>query len=367
MISSEFPPGSGGIGSHAYNLAIQTYIHGTNIYVMTISNPEDMALISKFDRKSPFTILRFARYEYRLFSQIKRIITLRYTLRTREIDLVILTGRYSLLLSPLLKIFKPGIKLLAIAHGKDVNPNNLFILLWTKWALNLQSEIIPVSNYTGNYVKKLINSKNKIKVINNGFDTDRFNLSCSKWYIRKNEVKLITIGSVWDRKGQHNVIKVLPDLKMFFGNVDYYIIGRILDTAKLYNEIKKYNMESNVHILGELNDELMLPFLTHSDIFIMLSENQISGDFEGFGIAILEANFLGLPAIGSKNCGIEDAILSEKTGFLVNNQSKEEVIDAVVKIRNNYQFYSNEALKWAQANTWTKVGTRYTTEIDSLC
>ena len=44
----------------------------------------------------------------------------------------------------------------------------------------------------------------------------------------------------------------------------------------------------------------MVDVIYDSNIFIMLSNNLISGDVEGFGIAILEANYFGLPAYRSK-------------------------------------------------------------------
>ena len=39
----------------------------------------------------------------------------------------------------------------------------------------------------------------------------------------------------------------------------------------------------------------MVDVIYNSNIFIMLSDNLESGDVEGFSIAILEANYFGLP------------------------------------------------------------------------
>ena len=59
-----------------------------------------------------------------------------------------------------------------------------------------------------------------------------------------------------------------------------------------------------------------------SDIFVMLSEETTTGDVEGFGIAVIEANALGIPTIGTMGSGLEDAISDKITGFLVNKNKK---------------------------------------------
>mgnify|MGYP003346336418 CR=1 FL=1 len=64
---------------------------------------------------------------------------------------------------------------------------------------------------------------------------------------------------------------------------------------------------------------------------MMLSERQPDGDIEGFGIAILEANYYGLPAIGASDCGIEDAIDEGNTGHKVPYHDAEKITTALKK------------------------------------
>ncbi|MBK7870839.1 MAG: glycosyltransferase family 4 protein [Saprospiraceae bacterium] len=96
-----------------------------------------------------------------------------------------------------------------------------------------------------------------------------------------------------------------------------------------------------------------------ADIFVMLSENQANGDVEGFGIAILEANFFGLPAIGAKGCGIEDAIQDGKNGFLVDGDAFEEILRALDECLLQRKYLQQNARDWAIAHDWSKL-------IDSL-
>ncbi len=102
-----------------------------------------------------------------------------------------------------------------------------------------------------------------------------------------------------------------------------------------------------------------------SHFFIMLSENLENGDFEGFGIAILEGMSQGLPAIGSFNTGIEDAISNGFSGVLVNPKSVEEIVSAVHSIIKNYLVYSENAANWSENFKWEKVILKYKDVIGS--
>jgi phosphatidylinositol alpha-1,6-mannosyltransferase len=99
--------------------------------------------------------------------------------------------------------------------------------------------------------------------------------------------------------------------------------------------------------------------IRQSAIFMMLSEHTSKGDVEGFGIAILEANALGLPAIGSENCGIEDAIKDGYSGKLVNQHQPQEIEQAIEEIVNNYGSYSSQAKLHAKQFDWSKIGAKY--------
>ena len=92
---------------------------------------------------------------------------------------------------------------------------------------------------------------------------------------------------------------------------------------------------------------------------MMLSENMSNGDFEGFGIAVLEANALGLPAIGSKKSGIADAIKDGFNGKLVSPHNPFEIKEAVLEILNDYEKFSIQAKQWALQFQWEYIIPKY--------
>jgi phosphatidylinositol alpha-1,6-mannosyltransferase len=96
----------------------------------------------------------------------------------------------------------------------------------------------------------------------------------------------------------------------------------------------------------------------------MLSNNTSYGDVEGFGIAVLEANALGKPAIGSNNNGIKDAIDDYKTGRLVDAKNAVDITDALQDIVSNYANYSTHAKQWALQHDWKTLIKKYVDVIE---
>ena len=117
----------------------------------------------------------------------------------------------------------------------------------------------------------------------------------------------------------------------------------------------------NAHITfhGAVDDLQLKQALINTNIFVMLSSATKTGDVEGFGIAILEANALGIPAIGSKHCGIEDAIKSNISGILIDSGNTTEFINAIGRILDSKEAFSEGAKNWALQHSWSTIINRY--------
>src|SRR5690606_22346926 len=133
----------------------------------------------------------------------------------------------------------------------------------------------------------------------------------------------------------------------------------LTEKQKFSELAKQLNVEKSVIFHGALSDEALHKKLSESKIFCMLSDYLPNGDVEGFGIAVLEANHLGLPAIGSKNSGIADAIKDGYSGRLVDPHNPQEVAEAFSEIMSNYETYSKNAIEWSKNFCWEKVITQY--------
>ena len=366
ILTTEFPPGPGGIGNHAYNLSDFLNRSNIEVKVITASDFTDESAEKKFDAKQNYRVIRFKRYDSRIRTYRERLKIISEEVKSENFTHIIFSGRFSLYASLFLKKFKDKIKFLAIAHGGDINAGNISEKYFITKALKQMDLIIPVSEYSKTKLPSGI-SDSKIKVIHNGFNFEKMDTLILR---NKPEIKdlltLVSVGTVWPRKGHHNVLKAFEEILKVYPEVKYNIAGRLADLSKVKEYFDDKNLKDHLNIAGQVTNEELHNILRESDIFILLSESQSSGDFEGFGIAVLEANHFGLPAIGSRNSGLEDAIKNGVSGILVDPKNTKEICNAITEIKNNYPFYSEGARKWSASHHWSEIIKSYINEIEKL-
>ncbi len=360
IVTSEFPPQPGGIGNHAYNLAQQLTNESYQVTVLTDNRSKTGEEEKQFDSNTSFTVCRVSVTSPRIGMYLKRFSVLFHLIK--EHDVVIASGKFSLWMVAFVSLFYKK-KYLAVIHGTEVNfQHNLKKLLINKSLRRFQT-VVAVSAFTRSLVSQ-VRLKNVV-VIPNGFSFPGVILTGETNPKLTNKPILITVGNVTERKGQLNVIKMLPEVIKKYPSIHYHCVGIPTQKDEYLTEAKKLGVEEYISFHGKISEQKKIELLKNSDIFVMLSQNTRSGDVEGFGIAILEANFLGKPAIGSLGCGIEDAIKDGETGYLIGYDQTEVFIDSIEKILGNYAFFSKQAKYWAEKYTWNKIINQYCNVIEN--
>jgi phosphatidylinositol alpha-1,6-mannosyltransferase len=355
IITSEFPPQPGGIGNHAYNLAL--YLSKQNYRVEVIADQRSITGDEEgaFDTALPFLVTRIKRTPVRSFMYLQRILTTRKHCRTAA--QIIATGKFSLWNVGLLSMFS-RVPTMAVIHGTEVNFKSFFLRKSIDIALKRFDKIVAVSKYT----KDLVSHLNRdIVVIPNGINLLDWQLTETSAIQLQGKPVLTTVGRVSSRKGQLNVIKQLPELIKTFPKLHYHCIGIPTEADAFTVEAKRLRVDNYITFHGSVDAQALKQMLSKTDVFVMLSSEDESGDVEGFGIAILEANAFGVPAIGSKDCGIEDAIQSDVSGALVAFNNVEQFREALKKILSNQELYHDAAKSWAKQHDWSNIIQQYMT------
>ena len=81
IITTEFPPGPGGIGNHAYNLAKFLKLNKIDVTVLAVSDFVSEEDKKKFDKKQDFKIIRFERYDNKLKTYRERLSLIKKNVR----------------------------------------------------------------------------------------------------------------------------------------------------------------------------------------------------------------------------------------------------------------------------------------------
>ena len=362
LITSEFPPQPGGLGNHAYNLANQLSKQKYDVTVLADLRSEIGKEERLHDHNLNFRVIRIVRYRFILTTYLKRVLVSRKLIKNEDVSLVIASGRFSMWLA-IYGLNYRCLKKIAIVHGSEINSHKYLIKKLTDAALRKFDIVIPVSHFT----KSLINHLDlkRVEVVHNGIDLDSLKPS-SRPIELKGSPKLVTVGTLSERKGQSNIISKLPALITKYPNIHYHMIGIPLEMDGLKRLAKSLNIDQHITFHGVISTTKMLSILKICDIFVMLSNKTDLGDVEGFGIALLEANYMKTPTIGATDCGIEDAIDKFKSGILVHPKNCDEFVNAVEQILSKKEWYKKKSYDWALKHSWRIIIKRYLEIIESL-
>lgn len=107
----------------------------------------------------------------------------------------------------------------------------------------------------------------------------------------------------------------------------------IVGFGVLESELKKM-ANSNVHFLGAVDNKALPEIYKHNDVFVLPSKS------EAWGLVVEEALNNGLPVIVSDIVGCKDDLVTEKTGLVFQNGSKDSLKQAVQKMAD-IKFYNS--------------------------
>ncbi len=127
---------------------------------------------------------------------------------------------------------------------------------------------------------------------------------------------LLTVGHVSERKGQDIVIRALAELRDA-GAVHYVMAGLPTKEREFSALARELGVAERVHFLGRVGSARLVGLMNACDLFVMTSRHDESGDFEGYGIAVVEAALCGRPAVVTGNSGLAEAIEDGRTGIVV--------------------------------------------------
>lgn len=129
-------------------------------------------------------------------------------------------------------------------------------------------------------------------------------------------------------KGVNELLRAFKELENKYENVKLLVMGGNDNVESLDPALLDYaKSSSNIIFTGRVDD--VEKYYAASDIFVAPSYR------EGFGLVVIEAAAMGLPAIVSNVPGQVDAIDEEKTGITCEARSAESLRDAMEKMLND--------------------------------
>ena len=307
---------------------------------------------------------------------------IRQAVLKQEADVVLFSSMVTASLAvPLRRFFdRHGVKAATIAHGRDVTLDFPPYQWFVPKVFNALDAVLPVSRATGAACTERGMAAEKVHVVPNGIDLDRYPQPQSKSEMRgvledalgtpsaplpDDALLLCSVGRQVKRKGfawfAENVMPTLPE------NVHYWIAGDGPEFDKIGHVIRRNNLGHRVRQLGRISNADLARLYRGADLFIM-PNIPVEGDMEGFGVVMLEAGQCGCPSVASRLEGIQDVITEGQNGHLVESENPDSFREAIMQYEN-----APQRLKRASARAvrhtedtfgWSAVAEQY---VDTLC
>lgn len=145
---------------------------------------------------------------------------------------------------------------------------------------------------------------------------------------------VVFVGRLIARKGLDRLIEAIALLRD--RNVALRVVGDGPRRAALEVHAHELGIADRVLFEGAVDDHARDLALAQAWCFAMPTRSE-GGDVEGFGIVYLEAAMAGLPAIGGRGSGADDAIVDGVTGFLVDGSDPQAIADAIAALLDDPQ------------------------------
>lgn len=185
--------------------------------------------------------------------------------------------------------------------------------------------------------------KNKIMVIKNGVDTDRFNgqypkaavfkkIKAAGTDISNKTFNIFLIGSLKPEKAQMTALrsaKMIKDSHMAVADkLRFVFIGIGPDLKFLQDYVNQHDLNKMICFLGNRVDIPELLSVAHLLVSTSISRH------EGLSNVILEAMSSGVPVIATKSVGSGEVVRDDYNGFLIKEGDVEHLSHHIIELAN---------------------------------
>lgn len=359
LLSSEFPPGPGGIGTHAYQLARHLTRLGWNVGVLSPQSYATAEAVAAFNRRQPFAITPLPEREAGAGWWAARARLIRAAIGRERPALLVASGQRALWTAAAIHAMY-RLPWVAVGHGSEFLDASRLAGALTRRAIGGAAAVVAVSDYTAGLIRAASRPR-RLVVIPNAADGTRFRpgLDSSalrrRWNLGDARV-LLTVGQVGERKAQDVVIRALPRILAARPDTVYVMVGLPRLQAAYGALAAELGVADRVRFVGMLPDEELPAAYNLADAFVLVSRRAADGDVEGYGIVVQEAALCGVPAVVSRGCGLTEAISEGQTGLSVPPDDPAATAAAVLALLDEptRQMMGRRARETARSATWSE-------------
>jgi phosphatidylinositol alpha-1,6-mannosyltransferase len=325
LLTSEFAPATGGIGTYAREIASAASALGADVTVVAPDYAQDTTTL---DRSLPFDIRRFRGGLHSMRDLPSKILLARSLIGAERYDVVHAADWPFFIPVALSRRLAPA-RILMTVHGTEINETQTplkRLAIRTSGAFGPRTEVAANSRYTRElFRERFAVDENRIRAIWLGVSDFWFGPRNGRaatrlaYGLAPDRIVMVTVARLTRRKG-HSVtlaaLRALPEeLRQ---RITWLIIGPDGEDDHV-RQLRRLvaSADCDIRFLGAIPDQDIRDIYGAVDFFCLTGVPDSSGRVEGFGLVYLEAAACGLPSVATAIGGVPEAVLEDETGLLV--------------------------------------------------
>ncbi|MBY6411385.1 glycosyltransferase family 4 protein [Rhodococcus sp. BP-252] len=334
LVTNDFPPRPGGIQSYLHTFASQLPAEELVVYAPRWRGDSHV----KFDARQPFEVVR---HPTTLMLPTPLVARRAASLvQSHECDSVWFGAAAPLaVMAPVLR--RAGAEtILASTHGHEVGWS---MVPGGRGTLRLIGNSVDTVTYVSKYTRKRFASafgaQAALEHLPPGVDTTRFapdpgaREELRARYGLGDRPTVLCLSRLVPRKGQDMLIRSIAAVRERVDGAVLVIVGGGPYEGALRELARTAGVEKHVIFTGTVPSAELAAHHTIADVFAMPSRTRGAGlDVEGLGIVYLEASATGVPVVAGMSGGAPETVQQNKTGYVVDGRSTQEIVDALVRL-----------------------------------
>lgn len=172
-----------------------------------------------------------------------------------------------------------------------------------------------------------------------GFYPDRFRYRV-RYAAPDRPVRFLSIGRLVEKKGHAIALQAFRLLLDTGIAASFAIIGEGPQRPALERLIANLDLGAAVTLLGRRSQEEVAELADGADLFVLASTASSSGDVEGQGLVLQEAQAMGLPVIATTHNGFPEGMIDGETGMLVAEADVDALASGMIELARHPELWA---------------------------
>jgi glycosyltransferase involved in cell wall biosynthesis len=371
MLSWEYPPRIvGGISRVVHDLAQKLGEKNDEVHVITCWEPG----AKEIEKDKNVFVHRVRTCDVNTVSFVDWVLQLNFALVEQAVKIISEMGKFDIihghdwLVAFAAKTIKYAysMPIVATMHATEYgrnwgihNDTQRYINNVEQWFAFEATNVIVNSEYMKNESINIFQlPSEKIKVISNGINTEKFDLikkdmEFRKKYAMDDEKIVLFVGRIVNEKGVHVLIDAIPKVISFCPKTKFVIAGKGPQLDYLKWKVWNSNTNENVHFTGYIKDEDLLSLYKCVDLAVFPSL------YEPFGIVVLEGMVAKVPVVVSDTGGLSGIVEHGVDGLKAYTGNANSLADCIIEILSDPEkadkIRKNAYEKVCRLYNWNKI------------